>query len=142
LNLLLVIAICALLVGFAFFTRDYHGQQYRSKANAEFFNGLLPALDFARQEGDQPICVTKDVNMPYIYVLFSEKMNPRDYRHHIDYIEPRGRFREVRSLGRYTFGVQNCPNDVRTIYVLAGERPPGDIHYKINNFGNFHVYSP
>jgi hypothetical protein len=138
-----LVVVLTFLAGLALFTRDYHAEVYRREAAASFFSGLLPALDLARQTDQSPICVTKDVNMPYIYVLFVEQMNPLEYRRDIEYVNPRGRFREVRSLGRYVFGPNNCPPDPETVYVLRGEPAPENSEsYKVTDFGGFHVYIP
>jgi len=139
-NLMVVLSF---LAGLVLFTRDYHGDVYRREADASFYTGLLPALDLARQTEKAPICVTKDVNMPYIYALFVEQMNPLEYRRHIEYINPRGRFREVRTLDRYAFGLNNCREDPETIYVLRGEQPPENgMGYRVTDFGGFHVFVP
>jgi len=141
----LVLALCVLLVSFAAFTRDYHSDRYREQANQIFFTGLLPAVEFARQAGDihNPICVTGSVQMPYIFVLFIEQMDPADYLRDIDYLDPHAPFRQVRALGRYTFGLENCLRDRRTIYVLNEERPPYlDIDHTDSSFGNYNVYVP
>lgn len=145
-KVVLVFTICALLVGFAAFTRDYHGKDYRQEAGKVFFYGLLPALDFARQTGDpnSPICVTDTVNMPYIFALFSEQMNPADYLKDVIYRFPKGKDLQVQSFGRYTFDMQNCPTDRRTIYVLSRKEGPPDtgIDYKLSKFANYQVYMP
>ncbi|MGA2503346.1 MAG: glycosyltransferase family 39 protein [Anaerolineales bacterium] len=131
------------LFSFLAFNYTYHGINYQSNANEAFFAGLVPALDHARQTDNQPICVTDQVNMPYIFVLFSEKPNPATYLDTIQYIDPAASFRQVRSLGRYTFGLANCSADPRTIYVLEDEKPPSNgIHYIETNFTQFHVYTP
>jgi hypothetical protein len=134
-----------LLVSFGVFHRQYHSDHYRTEANGAFFTGLLPAIAFARQASDihNPICVTGSVNMPYIFVLFKERMNPADYVPNIKYLNPQAPFREVRTLGRYNFGVQYCPPDQKTIYILNGEQPPyREINYRISNFGDYKVYVP
>jgi len=105
LKALFILSIITLLVAFSFFTYTYHGAEYRHQADGTFFTGLLPALDFARQEGNNPICVTDKVNMPYIFALFSEKMDPKLYLNNIRY---ESNSRQVISLGRYTFGENNC----------------------------------
>lgn len=139
-----ILAICILLMFFFDFTRDYHSEKYRSQANTDFFSGLIPALDFVQQSDKvSPVCVTGNVNMPYIFVLFTEKMNPASYRNNIEYVDSSQPFRQVSKLGRYTFGLENCPLEQNTIYVLAsGELPPiyEDFTQKSNLFGNFVVY--
>jgi 4-amino-4-deoxy-L-arabinose transferase-like glycosyltransferase len=141
----LVAAVCAFLVGFALFTRDYHGENYRDEAEVAFYGGFLQALDFARHVGDNPICVTnEEVHQPYIYVLFLEKLDPADYLPTIVYADPQAPFRDPTRLGRYRFGLRNCTNHSDgTVYVLENEKPltvPDS--YTVVNFGNYHVFIP
>jgi hypothetical protein len=143
----LFISICVFLVSFVFFTRDYHGEQYRQEADKVFFTGFLQALDFVHRVSDKnaPICVTEFVNMPYIFILFSEKMNPADYLRDVTYVDPHAPFRHVRSFGRYAFGLENWPeDDRRAIYILpAEEQPPNNnISYKMTTFNSYRVYIP
>jgi 4-amino-4-deoxy-L-arabinose transferase-like glycosyltransferase len=138
-------AVILLLGAFVLFTRDYHGPQYASAADREFSQGLLPAISFASQSPGQPVCVTKSVNMPYIYVLFSQRLDPRQYLPTLKYANPHGAFRQVTSLDRYSFGLDNCAQDSRTVYVLsrAGESPPASsATYPTAAFGEFTVFSP
>jgi hypothetical protein len=139
-----VTAIIALLIGFFFFTRDYHGDEYRSQIGGSFFTGILPALDSIHNKTDHPICITGTINMPDIYVLVSEKLNPADYLKNIEYIDPpEASFRRIRSLGRYTFGLENCRNDLDTIYILKEEKPGNpNISYKVTQFNDYKVYLP
>jgi hypothetical protein len=142
-KILLVTLVGIYAVNFIAFTVAYHGEEYRTAAGRAFFSGLLPALDHARQLGDQPVCVTDQVNMPYIYVLFTEKPNPASYLDTIQYVDPRQEFREVSKLGRYSFGIENCPNDPRTIYVLSNESlPDNGIKYSETDFSDYHVFLP
>lgn len=138
-----LIAICLLCVGFAAFTRDYHAEAYRHSADGPFFAGLLPAIEFARQAGPGPICVTGKTNMPYIFVLFSEQLDPARYLNDLVYVNPEGEFRRVLSFGRYTFGLSHCAHLPGTIYLLS----PTDTYvvgksYTLTNFDRFRVYTP
>ncbi|MGD0574315.1 MAG: hypothetical protein ABSB61_02965 [Anaerolineales bacterium] len=140
---LFVVGMCALGVGFILFTRDYHGAAYRQKADQGFFTGLLPAVTFAIQEGDNPICETNQVHEPYIFALFADPMNPAGYLGTIQYVDPQAMFRVVKTLGRYAFGLDNCVAGPTTIYVLASEQPPGGgVGYTVRTFGNYRVYTP
>ncbi len=47
----LVVAGAVLLIGFAFFTRDYHSSQYQHLARKTFVSGLVPAVEYASREG-------------------------------------------------------------------------------------------
>ncbi len=142
---LFALSLCAFLVGFAFFARDYFGAPYQERLGKEFFAGFLPAVDFALQgDPDKPVCVTDKVNMPYIYVLFSEKTNPVTFLNTVKYVNNKAAFRQVRSFDRFTFGLKRCRMEGDAIYILRkDEVPPERIsQYKINNFIDFNVYIP
>jgi hypothetical protein len=138
------LAILALLIGFTLFTRDYHGPFYRDQVNGPFFTGFLDALDFAHGYDDRPICVTTEARMPYIFVLFVEKMDPAEYLPTIEYDNPRSSFRQPRFIGRYRFGLDRClDHSAGTIYVLDQmETLPGAEEFDVKAFGNFRVYLP
>jgi hypothetical protein len=138
-----VVAICVLCIGFAAFTRDYHAEAYRRSADGPFFTGFLPAIEFARQAGSGPICVTGKVDMPYIFVLFSEQLDPARYLDSLVYVDPAAESRRVRSLGRYTFGISQCAHLPGTIYILApADTFVVDGSYTLTNFDSFRVYTP
>jgi len=139
----LIIALSIFLVGFGLFTYAYHGSEYRSIAGRNFFPGLLPAIDFASQQGHQSICITDTVNEPYIFVLFSQKMDPSDYLNSMIYANPHADSGQVQQLGRYIFGLEYCPPDSNTVYILSGETPPpGTVAYRLHSFDSFIVYVP
>ncbi len=139
----LLIAISIFLVAFGFFTYAYHSQAYRSEVDQSFFPGLLPAINFASQQGADGICITDTVNEPYIYVLFSRQLDPSDYLNSITYINPHANAGQVLQLDRYSFGLDNCPQDPKTIYILSGEKPPlNRVTYSLYNFNRFIVYIP
>ena len=138
----LLIALSIFLVVFGLFTYAYHGSEYRKMADQNFFPGLLPAIDFASQQGHQAICVTDTVNEPYIFVMFSRHLDPAYYLQNITYTNPHASSGGVQQLGRYTFGLKNCPTDPGEIYILSDETPPGAVTYHSNNFDSFIVYVP
>jgi hypothetical protein len=140
----LLLAILALLIGFALFTRDYHGPVYRNQVDGPFFTGFLDALNFAHEYEDHPICVTTEVRMPYIFVLFVEKMDPAEYLPTIEYDDPHSAFRQPRFIGRYRFGLNKClDHSAAMIYVLdQSETLPGADELEVKAFGNFRVYVP
>ena len=138
----LLIALTIFLVAFGLFTHAYHGSEYRKMADQNFFPGLLPAIDFASQQGQQGICVTDTVNEPYIFVMFSQHLDPVYYLQNITYINPHASSGVVQQLGRYTFGLNNCPTAPGEIYILSHETPPGAVTYQPNNFDSFIVYVP
>ncbi|HEY5139629.1 MAG TPA: hypothetical protein VIJ25_10000, partial [Methylococcales bacterium] len=78
------------------------------------------------------------------YVLFSEPSAPSRYLDTIKYLYPNSFSRNVISLGRYTFGLENCSSDPTTVYVLYSEQSPsaGGIKYSVYDYGIYQVYLP
>jgi hypothetical protein len=138
-----LILLVPFVAGFILFNRDYHGIEYRQSIGKEFFDGLLPALEFARSMDDHPVCVTGMVNQPYIYVLFVEKKNPADYINLLVYNKPDSSFRSVLSYGRYSFGLPFCSKQPDAVFILSsGESMDNASAYETKAFGNYIVYYP
>ena len=143
-KVVLAILIGIYLLSFVSFNLGYHGVEYYKQAGEPFGVGLLPALKFASQQANNPICVTGNNRAPYIYVLFNERMAPSQYLDTIKYVYPNSISRNVISLGRYTFGLENCPIASTNVYVLFSEHPPSDngVDFTEYDFGNYRVYMP
>jgi hypothetical protein len=140
----LTIIIAIYIFSFIAFSITYHGQEYHKQASEPFAEGLMPALQFASQTGQNQICVTGNNRAPYIYVLFDNPQAPAQYLNSIKYIYPNSISRNVIALGRYTFGLENCSDDPTTVYVLYYEQPPSTagVSFSEHDFGEYHVYSP
>jgi hypothetical protein len=138
----LVLGILTLLVPFSFFTRDYFTTQ-RQLIAVDFFDGLIPALDYAKRSTrrDAEICVTGQVNMPYIYVLFSDPRDPQEHLKTVRYVDPTSPFREVTSFGRYTFGLERCDFSQAREIVSHHDEAVAAPFVKSRSFGMFDVYS-
>jgi hypothetical protein len=145
-RIVFIASILALLVGFVLFTRAYHSETYRENSAIRFYPGLLTAVDFARQAGtaSDPICMTDKVSMPYMFVEFLGQADPRQYLSTIKYVNPKAEFRVVQSMDRYTFGLKNCANLSRTIYITRYDEnlPVDNKNYSMNRFDHFLVYIP
>jgi hypothetical protein len=138
------IVVLALLIAFAAFTVSYHGSHYRAIANVKFQNGVLPALLYAQGHADGLICVTDQINMPYIYALFMETTSPADFQTSVQYVDPTEPLRRVASFGRYVFGIARCRNLAQATYIIRTDetRPRLGNRYTYEFFDNFVVYSP
>lgn len=137
------LTLVAFLAGFVLFTDYYHGPAYKQQADREYFTGLLSALDYARTSSGNPICVSRPkINEPYIFALFSEQMAPSVSPEEIVYVNPEAQYREVSSVGRYFFGLENCPPDSPNTYVLFfNELPPrAGRAFTVRQFDLFKVY--
>ncbi len=133
-----------LLAAFSAFTLAYHGESYRKLADFKFQNGLISALDRAQGHTAGPICVTDKINMPYIYALFTDPLEPAKFLDSVKYVDPEEPLRRVASFGRYTFGVKGCAVLKDPTYVLTAQETPPRLgnRYSYEFFDNFVVYAP
>jgi len=144
-RLMFILSVMALLGAFLIFTFYYHGSDYKAQADRKYFTGLLSALNYAKDSNSGTICVTTNkIIMPYIFVLFSEKMDSSVGPNKVIYVDPQSQFRNAKSVGRYTFGLENCSIDLKTSYVLFfTESFPGrSNNFEVRNFGLYTVYTP
>jgi len=140
-----ILVIIAFAIAFFAFNIAYHGEPARAQIDAKYFVGMIPATDYiSHVDTSSPVCVSDQISMAYIFVLFSERMNPKSYLSTIDYVDPSADFRIVRHLGRYSFGIDNCISSPKTIYLFqASEKSPiGAGRFKKMSFGDYIVYSP
>jgi hypothetical protein len=138
----LLVTLTTLLVLFGIFTRDYF-TVHRDKLAVQFFDGLLPALQYAQSHASATdnICLTEQVQEPYIYALFSERTDPREYLRRVQYTDPTSSFRHVTAFGRYTIGLHRCAFDkVRFAIARDGEIVPKTFS-EDRVFGPFSVYT-
>jgi len=138
------IVIISLLATFSIFTYNYHGDKYKIEAEKEFYTGLLPAIQFAQEDTNGPICITNyKVYMPYIFVLYTEKIPPAEFVNDVVYVGSASPLREARKLGRYTFGLENCGEDASSTYILFYKEKIGHPKdYTKYWFNYFVVYTP
>lgn len=116
-----VLAGIAVIFGLSFlaFCGAYFGG-YRAQAAESFFASFDEAIHAAAAyEG--PVCVTGNVNMPYIFVLFHTREDPRVFRDTVVYENPGAEFQGVSSYGRYTFGLHRCMPGADTVIASNDE---------------------
>ena len=140
---LIAIVLAVYLLSYLSFFQAYRGPAYRKQASVAFNEGAIPALEYASQGNNHPICVTTQMHDLFIYVIYNEHLPPQEYLGKIKYSYPDPTSKTVLSLDRYTFGLDACSNQPDTIYVLASKRPPDNgIEYQFKDFVNFRVYKP
>jgi hypothetical protein len=137
----LTAGLIAYTIGFGFFARDYFTTQ-RDKIAESFFEGALPAFSLAQQSTGKAICITRSMNMPYIYALFSERYDPREFQRTVKYDDPNSAFRQVASYGRHTFGLDQCDlNNAGALVVKKGESVPAGVDVaRSETFGYFETH--
>lgn len=86
-----------------------------------FFASFTDAIAAASQRPTDRVCVTDNVNMPYIFVLFANREDPRTFAATVQYNNPGAQFQSVRSFGRYTFGLDNCAGVPIDTYITKGD---------------------
>lgn len=125
------------------FARVYLGGRYSEMAGEAFIEGIVPALQSVSRYPDVPVCVTDQAGVSYVYMLWVEPDDPRNYLSTIEYVDPGAQFRIAGKFGRFTFGINNCSPSENAIYVLKSETPPdGNVEYRIETYATFHVYIP
>jgi 4-amino-4-deoxy-L-arabinose transferase-like glycosyltransferase len=99
--------VAAYSLSFLSFIGTYFGG-YSQNVAPSFFASFGDAIRDADASTQGPICVTDHVNMPYIFVLFYTKEDPRVFRDTVRYDNPGAEFQGVSQYGRYRFGLNRC----------------------------------
>lgn len=110
----------AFAISFAAFLHTYFGS-YRSEAAGAFYSSFGEAIKYAAAQTQGQICVTGDVNMPYIFVLFNTEADPREFAATVRYDNPGAEFQQVGSFDRYTFGLNRCPESTDVVIATNAE---------------------
>ncbi|NUU61610.1 glycosyltransferase family 39 protein [Paenibacillus agri] len=128
-------ALFFVLFGMAYF-RDFP-----EKIGPNFYESIGEAIQYASEETEGNIYVTDKVNMPYIYVLFYETINPHDFLETVSYANPGAPFQLVSSFGRYRFGGPTIIPGERAAYIFwnGDPLPAGNEGYEIKRFKNYTV---
>ncbi len=126
------------------FYREYTGPDYRGSVGWEFNNGLIPAIQQAVKNPDLPVCITNEADYPYVYVELVDRRNPKDYLVTMQYLNPVAKSRVVIKMDRYSFGIQNCTLDAKTIYIIKIDQklPLDESNFTSETFDNYIIYIP
>ncbi len=143
-RLLYPVSIVAFAAAFLWFSIAYHGPAYRAAIDHKFHKGLLPAIQYASSLSTGPVCVTDNIDMPYIFVLFAEQPELSSVLQTIQYGNPANDLFPVRSMTRYRFGAENCPSLEPPVYVWSTDEVPPHLgqRYHYQFFDEFVVYYP
>ncbi|MCL1829269.1 MAG: glycosyltransferase family 39 protein [Oscillospiraceae bacterium] len=76
--------------------------QFRS--SEYFYPGLGAAVSYVEAFDPDRVYMSDYINQPYIFALFYSETPPSEFIATVDYVDPDGAFRQVRSFGRYKFG--------------------------------------
>ncbi len=137
------VSIAAFAIFFGMFGWHYFAK-YPEEIGPHFFESFGEAIQYAAdvRHGEEAVYVTDKVNMPYIYVLFYERTDPRVFADSVVYANPEAPFRQVSAFGNYTFGNAVPRLGASAVYVLRNdELPPlGSLDgFDIRRFKHFSV---
>ncbi|HTG70365.1 MAG TPA: glycosyltransferase family 39 protein [Candidatus Udaeobacter sp.] len=137
-----ILIIVSFSIFFVFFVGHYF-TAYSKQISPLFFESFGEAVQYASDKTEGNVYVTDQVMMPYIYVLFYEKIAPQQFLATVDYVNPGAPFQFVRSFGRYRFEQpQVKPNeDAAYIFTNNDQIPEVDAGYSIKRFKNYTVVS-
>lgn len=91
-------ALCFALF-FTAYIREFGGEGYSGN-----FPGLGSAIEYVAERDPDSAYISYYVNQPYIFALFYTRTPPQEFLDTVDYINPDGAFRWVRSFGYWRFG--------------------------------------
>ncbi|MEK8211205.1 MULTISPECIES: glycosyltransferase family 39 protein [unclassified Paenibacillus] len=88
---------------FGSFTNAYF-RDFPGRIGPAFYDSLGEAIQYASEHSTEDVYITDEINMPYIFVLFYERINPHDFLESVVYANPGAAFQQVSAFGRYRFG--------------------------------------
>lgn len=92
----------------AFFFARFCFTDYADQVAPCFYDGLQEAIEDASEREKETKFCSYSVNMPYIFVLFTEKIPPQTYLSSVEYMNPDSAFEWVSSLEGWHFGSVPC----------------------------------
>lgn len=135
-----ILSAAVFTVMFGSFTVVYF-RDFPERIGPAFFDSLGEAVQYASGHSTGEIYVTDEVNMPYIYVLFYEKISPHDFQESAVYANPGDAFQQVSAFGRYRFGKPEVLTG-NSAYIFSNNSPlpavvEGD--YTVKRFAHYSV---
>lgn len=128
------------LLFFSLFATVYF-HDYPKQVDEAFADSLGDAIRYAAASTSGPVYLTNRINMPYIYVLFYEKIPPKEFMQSVVYTNPGGDFQQVSSFGRYRFGPFFPHGDQLAAYIFTDQDPlPKELKgFTFKPFGHYIV---
>lgn len=134
-----VLAAAVFTIFFVLFSNDYF-REFPGRIGPAFYDSFGEAVQYASEHSPGEIYITNNVNMPYIYVLFYERINPQDFQNSVVYANPGEAFQRVSSFGRYRFDDLNMvPANAAYIFGNSSPLPAASAAYTVKRFANYSV---
>ncbi|WP_340021183.1 glycosyltransferase family 39 protein [Paenibacillus sp. FSL K6-1096] len=126
-------------VMFIMFTNSYF-REFPERIAPAFYDSFGEAVQYASEHSSGEVYLTNQVNMPYIYVLFYEQVNPHDFQKSVVYANPGEAFQRVSSFGRYRFeDVGTVPAGAAFVYANDAAPPAAETEYTVKRFSGYSV---
>lgn len=106
---------------FGAFANEYF-RNFPDRIALDFNNSLGEAIQYASEQSTGDIYIQDAINMPYIFVLFYEKINPYDFLESVVYDNPGEAFQQVSAFGRYQFSKPDVL-DLNSAYIYRNNTP-------------------
>lgn len=135
-----VVTLSAYMLSFCMFLWTYF-TTYPTQLSQTFFEGLGPALEYAATIPADREYVTNHVNMPYIFVLFYNKIPTEEFTSSVIYENPDGAFRFVKSFGKYFFEWDE-PDSAGVYVIDRNELSQFDSRWLTVSFDQYYVLIP
>lgn len=137
-----VVIATAFTIFFGSFCVQYF-TEYSKQISPLFYESFGEAIQYASTQTDEQIYVTNKVMMPYIYVLFYEKTDPRVFQSTVQYSNPGAPFQFVQSFDRYVFEEPRIRDGENAAYIFSNsdELPSEESGYTIKRFKHYTVVS-
>jgi 4-amino-4-deoxy-L-arabinose transferase-like glycosyltransferase len=126
-------------ISFAAFGWTYFNS-YRVQVARPFHQSLVEAIRSASEGTEGRICITDRIPLPYIYALFANEEDPREFLRTVKYSNPGDEFQRVSSFARYQFGLPGMDQpEIGAIVVFADEAFFSEKVFSLEMFGDFVV---
>jgi hypothetical protein len=124
---------------FMFFSNSYF-REFPDRIRPAFYDSFGEAVQYASEHSSGEVYITNEVNMPYIYVLFYEKISPHEFQNSVVYANPGDAFQQVTAFGRYRFGnLDMVPGNAAYIFGNNLPLPAASTAYTVKRFANYSV---
>ncbi len=140
---ILPIGMSLYLGGFVWFCTSYFSPTYQLKVDHDFNRGLLDAIR-STEYSEAAVCFSDNINTAYMYVLYLNKPDPKDFLRTIGKINSGNPFRDGHPLRRYQFGANRCEKPDQSILIHRNTAGWSGISVdrRVKKYGVFVVETP
>ena len=99
------------------------------------------AIQAASRDPEAKICMTEIIGFSYIYVLWANQEDPREFLRTVEFVNPGGEFQTAMSFGRYSFGLPQQDRQDIDVYIAFEQQaaPFSPEKFNAEKFGLFLV---